>query len=76
MLNKADLLTADALAQRQQQITDSLAWQGPVYTISALAKTGTEQIVYDIMNYLTYDHEERAQNNDTAPDDNIDDGQD
>jgi len=76
VLNKADLLTDDALAQRQQQITDALAWQGPVYTISALAKTGIEQLVYDIMNYLTYDHEERAQNTDAAPDENIDDGQD
>ena len=61
VLNKADLLTAEDLNDRRQQIISALGWQGPVYTISALTKSGTEQIVYDIMNYLTYQQEQPAQ---------------
>jgi len=76
VLNKTDLLSQQDLAQRRQQITDALQWKGPVYTISALAKTGTQPIIFDIMNYLTYNHEEPAQ--DAYPEwvENIDDGQD
>jgi GTP-binding protein len=73
VLNKADLLTDDELAQRCQQIIDALDWKGPVYTISALAKTGTQQVVYDIMNYLTHNYEEAAQTPYSVPEESIDD---
>ena len=54
-------------------ITDALQWKGPVYTISALAKTGTQQVVYDIMNYLTYDYEEPEQDSGAELDEIADD---
>ena len=52
VLNKADLLSEQELAARRTAITDELEWAGPVYTISSLTRSGTRQIVYDIMNYL------------------------
>ena len=76
VLNKADLLSEDELSQRRKEITDALDWKGPVYTISALGKTGTQQVVYDIMNYLTCDHEEPEQDSSSGLDENTDDGQD
>jgi GTP-binding protein len=74
VLNKADLLSEQELAERRQQITEALDWKGPVYTISALGKTGTRQVVYDIMNYLTCDHQAPEQEPDTEPDEEFDDG--
>lgn len=56
-LNKSDLLSAEELEQRKQEIIEALDWKGPVYTMSALGKTGTQEIVYDIMNHLDYVHE-------------------
>ena len=75
VLNKADLLPEQDLAQRRKEITDALQWKGPVYTISALAKTGTQQVVYDIMNYLIHDYIEPEQDSYSDPDENVDDGQ-
>jgi len=76
VLNKADLLSEDELLKRRKEITDALDWKGPVYTISALGKTGTQQVVYDIMNYLTHAHEQPEQDSSLEPDENTDDGQD
>ena len=75
VLNKADLLSEQDLAQRCKEITDTLQWKGPVYTISALAKTGTQQVVYDIMHYLIYDYAEPEQDPYSDLDESIDDGQ-
>ena len=75
VLNKADLLSEQDLAQRRKEITDALQWKGPVYTISALAKTGTQQVVYDIMNYLIHDYIEPEQDSYSDPDEKVDDGQ-
>jgi len=33
-------------------IVSELGWTGPVYALSALAGSGTRQLVYDIMNFL------------------------
>jgi GTP-binding protein len=76
VLNKADLLAEDELADRREQITEALDWKGPVYTISALGKTGTRQIVYDIMHYLTYHYQEPEQSPGTEPGEDFDDGPD
>jgi len=76
VLNKVDLLSEEDLSQRRKNITDALDWKGPVYTISALGKTGTRQIVYDIMNYLTCEHEETEQDTSLELEENTDDGQD
>ncbi len=52
VLNKTDLLGKEDLAGKKQAIIDALDWQGPVYTMSALSKTGTQIICYDIMQQL------------------------
>ncbi len=57
VLNKTDLLSEEDLAERRQALIDALDWKGPVYTISALAKTGTQQLSYDIMNHIDFAHE-------------------
>lgn len=55
VLNKTDLLSKEELEQKKQAIIDALSWQGPVYTISALSKAGTQNLVYDIMKQLEDD---------------------
>ena len=57
VLNKTDLISADELAEQREKITQALQWQGPVYTMSALSKTGTQPIVHDIMKHLEHMHE-------------------
>lgn len=52
VLNKTDLLSEDELADKLKSITQALNWTDPVYTISALSKSGTQEIVYDIMKHL------------------------
>jgi GTPase len=57
VLNKADLLDADELKAKRDDIVSRLQWQGPVYTISAISKQGTEQLAFDIMQHLETDRE-------------------
>ena len=55
VINKTDLLSAEELEIQVNRLTEALDWKGPVYTMSALSKTGTQDIVYDIMKYLEHD---------------------
>ncbi len=57
VLNKADLLDEDALKIKQDEIIQQLNWQGPIYTISAISKQGTEKLAFDIMQQLELDRE-------------------
>ena len=57
VLNKADLLDEDELKIKQDEIIQRLNWQGPVYTISAISKKGTETLAFDIMQQLELDRE-------------------
>jgi GTP-binding protein len=52
VINKSDLLDSDELDRRRNALIQGLDWQGPVYTISALSKAGTETLVFDIMQQL------------------------
>lgn len=52
VINKTDLLSAEELAVKVKELTDALAWKGPVYTMSALSKTGTQAITHAIMKYM------------------------
>jgi len=61
ILNKTDLIDDEELAIRKQAIVEKLNWQGPIYTMSALSKTGTKNIVYNIMKQLEIAHEETEQ---------------
>jgi GTP-binding protein len=52
VLNKSDLLDDEELKTKQADIIDRLNWSGPIYTISAISKKGTEQLAFDIMQQL------------------------
>ncbi len=55
VLNKSDLLDENELKNKRDDIVQRLNWQGPVYTISALSKNGTANLVFDIMKQLELD---------------------
>ncbi len=52
VLNKADLLEPQELAQRCQELVRRLAWEGRVYTVSALTGAGCKELAGDIMTWL------------------------
>jgi GTP-binding protein len=52
VLNKTDLIDEETLKEKQEAITHALDWSGPVYTMSALSKTGTQDIVHEIMKHI------------------------
>lgn len=52
VLNKADQILDEEQEARVAEIVARIEWQGPVYVISALAREGTEQLCYDIMDFL------------------------
>ena len=49
VLNKLDLIPEEEQQQRCQEVIDGLNWEGPVYQISAINKSGVDQLCYDIM---------------------------
>lgn len=66
VLNKVDLLPEDEREAHCKRIVTELAWQGPVYQISAISKQGTQQLCYDIMDYVEQQQSEQdaCQDND------------
>lgn len=60
VLNKTDLLDADELAARRQELVDALGWEGPVYEISAIGAVGTERLCQDMMVQLESQREREA----------------
>ena len=50
--NKIDVLPEDERESRCRALVEALDWDGPWYMISASERLGTEQLTYDIMNYL------------------------
>lgn len=52
LLNKIDLLPAAEAEEHCQALIDKLEWDGPVYRISALERTGTEPLCGQIMTHL------------------------
>lgn len=52
VLNKLDLLPEDEQEAACQSVLDALDWQGPVYRVSALNKTGLTPLVRDLQDYL------------------------
>ena len=57
VLNKSDLLDDDELKAKRDEIVERLNWTGPIYTISAISKKGTELLAFDIMKQLEADKE-------------------
>ncbi|BCX88341.1 GTPase [Methylomarinovum tepidoasis] len=52
VLNKIDLVPADALESHRRALVEALAWEGPVFTVSALDGRGTRELVLAVMNFL------------------------
>ena len=52
VLNKVDLLSETERESQCDRIVQALNWQGPVYRIAAISKQGTQQLCYDIMEYV------------------------
>ncbi|MBI5461688.1 MAG: Obg family GTPase CgtA [Gammaproteobacteria bacterium] len=52
VLNKIDQLPDDAREPRCREIVEGLGWQGPVFHISALSGIGTQELAYQIMEYM------------------------
>ena len=52
VFNKLDLVDPEEQQQRCQQVIDGLDWEGPVYQISAINKTGVQQLCFDIMHQI------------------------
>jgi len=52
VLNKTDLLLDDEMNEVCDRIVEETQWKGPVYRVSAVARTGTEKLVNDIAEQL------------------------
>lgn len=52
ILNKCDLLQEEEIEEVKTRVINSLNWQGRVYTIAALARTGTKELCEDLLDYL------------------------
>ncbi len=52
VINKIDLLAADVLAERRDALLGKLAWDGPVFEVSAATGEGTEALGQAIMREL------------------------
>ncbi|HFD80244.1 MAG TPA: Obg family GTPase CgtA [Gammaproteobacteria bacterium] len=54
VLNKVDLLAEEERAARCRDIVDRLEWKGRVFEISALARQGTDALVFAIMDAIEH----------------------
>ncbi len=52
VINKTDVVLDEDRERISQELIAALNWQGPVYTISAISRNGTQALCNDIMNYL------------------------
>lgn len=52
VLNKIDQLATEDVKSVCDQLVRDLAWQGPVFTMSAIAKLGTDNVCYKVMDFL------------------------
>ncbi|RFA30340.1 GTPase ObgE [Alkalilimnicola ehrlichii] len=52
VLNKLDMLPADARDAHARELIERLGWHGPVFRISALSGEGTEYLCQEIMNHI------------------------
>jgi GTP-binding protein len=62
IINKTDLLPTDELAIARQKLLSELAWEGPVFEVSAATGEGTEALGQAIMRELELKLEREAAN--------------
>ena len=52
VLNKCDTVSEEEMLERKERVVKALSWEGPLYTISALAKDGTATLCADLLTQL------------------------
>jgi GTP-binding protein len=52
VINKIDLVIEEERESKITNLVNDLKWTGPVHTISALTKTGTQELSYKIMDFI------------------------
>lgn len=52
LLNKIDMLPEEEVEARCQAVVDKLNWQGPVFRVAAINKTGTQPLCGELLEYL------------------------
>ncbi|MCQ1061068.1 Obg family GTPase CgtA [Photobacterium sp. DNB23_23_1] len=52
VFNKADLMPEEEAQEKIEEILDALAWDDDYYCISALNRTGTKELTYDLMRQI------------------------
>jgi len=52
VLNKTDLVPEGEREQRCRDVVKALDWSGPVFEISALARSGTDALVHAVMDFI------------------------
>jgi len=73
VLNKIDLLPEAEQQQRCDAIVKELNWQGPVFSISAMQKQGTQDLCYRIMEFIEQRRTETSEEDETG---SVDDNKD
>jgi len=66
VLNKLDMVPDDEREQRCADLVSALAWEGPVYQISALNSEGLDKLCWDIMGWIDARAEAEAQDEELA----------
>jgi len=52
IFNKTDLLPEEDAAEVMERVIETLEWDGPVYKIAAISKTGTQEVCQNVVDYL------------------------
>ncbi|WP_435236572.1 Obg family GTPase CgtA [Psychromonas sp. PT13] len=52
IFNKTDLLLEEEAEEVMARVIDALEWDGPVYKIAAISKTGTQEVCQNVVDYL------------------------
>jgi GTP-binding protein len=66
VLNKLDLIPEEEREARCQELIEKTGWTGPVFKISALTKQGTQDLSYQIMDYIEERRERAAEDEEFA----------
>jgi len=52
IFNKTDLLLEEEALEVMERVKEALEWDGPVYKIAAISKTGTQEVCQNVVDYL------------------------
>ncbi|WP_166259071.1 Obg family GTPase CgtA [Marinobacter salicampi] len=66
VLNKLDMIAEDEREAHCRAIIDELAWEGPVFQVSALTGEGTRPLTQAVMRWIELKAEEEAENPEVA----------